>query len=128
MATEVIDLVALRKTVKIRFPNGVLFVVAPFRVNGVALLEQWKADPNNAALLMELLRLAVPDATDADFDTLSLDEDIPRVLAAAHGKTALMELALKNGLGGGVEEETTPPLLRSEDSSQTTHSPTSSAA
>lgn len=137
-----VDLVALRRPVRHQFPvvcepsvRGVCadcsaephdrwFQIVPFRGPGKALLRQWEQDPGNAALLMELLHMAVPSATDTDFDALSLDEDVPRVIAAADGKAALVEFALKNGNSGGVLVAPSP----STGSSPMTKSRTSSGA
>jgi hypothetical protein len=110
MSAEKLDLVALRRPVAVVFPNGTEHAVAPFRLDGHLLLKRFQVTPDDAALLMDLLRLAVPDATDEDFNTLSLDEDVPRVLGVASGKIALVEAALKNGLSGaGAEEAPSPP-------------------
>jgi hypothetical protein len=119
-----VDLVALRRPVEYQFPNERWFRIAPFRGPGKALLAAWQREPQNGQLLIELLRMAVPTATDEDFDTLSVDEDIPRVIAAADGKAALVEAALKNGPSGGVFQMPSPTL----PSSPTTSPPTSSAA
>lgn len=119
-----VDLVALRRPVEYQFPNEKWFRIAPFRGPGKALLAAWQREPNNGGLLMELLRMAVPDATDEDFDSLSVDEDIPRVIAAADGKAALVEMALKNGPSDGVSRMPSPTL----PSNPTTSPPTSSAA
>lgn len=119
-----VDLVALRRPVEYQFPNEKWFRIAPFRGPGKALLAEWQRNPTNAALLVELLRMAVPTATDEDFDSLSVDEDIPRVIAAADGKAALIEAALKNVPSGDAFQ--VPPPIR--PSVPTTPSPTSSAA
>jgi len=118
-----VDLVSLRRPVEYQFPNEKWFRVEPFRGPGKALLAQWKDDTSNGELLMDLLRMAVPTATDADFDELSVDEDIPRIIAAADGKAALVEITLKNGLSGVIQR--VPPPSR--PSTPTTPSPTSSS-
>jgi hypothetical protein len=119
-----VDLVALRRPVEYQFPNEKWFRIVPFRGPGKALLAEWQRDPTNGGLLMELLRMAAPDATDADFDSLSVDEDVPRVIAAADGKAALVEAALKNAVSDGARRvpSPTPPSVT------TTNSPASSAA
>lgn len=119
-----VDLVALRRPVEYQFPNEKWFRVEPFRGPGKALLAEWQRDPNNGQLLMELLRMAVPTATDDDFDSLSVDEDIPRVIAAADGKAALVEAALKNVPSDGAFRVPSP----TRPSSPTTTPPTSSVA
>jgi hypothetical protein len=121
-----VDLVALRRPVEYQFPNEKWFRVEPFRGPGKALLARWKEDPGNGELLMDLLRMAVPTATDADFDELSVDEDIPRIIAAADGKAALVEIALKNGVSG-VALKVPPPPKSSPPSTPTTPSPTPSS-
>lgn len=119
-----VDLVALRRPVEVQFPDGQWFPVEPFRGPGKALLRRWQDEPTNGALLMELLHMAVPGATDADFDTLSVDEDVPRVIATADGKAALIELARKNGLSGGARKVPSPPPSTTPHSNPTTTSPT----
>jgi hypothetical protein len=117
-----VDLVTLRRPVEVQFPNEKWFRIEPFRAHGKALQRAWEADPTNADLLVELLKLAAPDATDEDLATLSVDEDIPRVLAHADGKAALMEAYLKNELSGGAR----PAPSHTQGSSPTTNSSGSS--
>lgn len=104
-----IDLVALRRAITVVFPSGAEFEVAPFRLEGVRLLRQWQAQPDQLETLLQLLRLAVPSATEEDLNDLSVEEDVPRILAAATGKIQLMEAALKNGLSGAAPVEVAPP-------------------
>lgn len=103
-----VDLVTLRRPVEVRFPNEKWYRVEPFRAHGKALLRAWEADPANSDLLVELLKLAAPDATDEDLASLSVDEDIPRLLSHADGKAALMEAYLKNELSGGARPAPSP--------------------
>lgn len=119
------DLVALRRPVEHQFPNEKWFRIEPFRGPGKVLLEAYKQDPGNAELLLELLRLAVPTATEEDFNSLSLDEDVPRVLAAADGKAALMEAFLKNAISDGGLSTPSPTLPSSPTTTSSTSSDTS---
>lgn len=118
------DLVSLRRKVEVQFPDDTWHLVEPLRGHGKALLRSFQLDPQNAEILLELLRLAVPDATDAQFDLLSPDEDVPRILAAADGKSALVEAFLKNVESDGAALGPSPTQL----SSPTTSSSISSAS
>jgi hypothetical protein len=107
-----IDLVGKRRDVVVVFPNEKEFRVEKFRLAGQLKLKQWQENPHDADELIALLQLAVPEATVDDLNTLSVDEDIPRILAAAMGKTLIVEEALKNGLrgaGGAVPASPSPP-------------------
>lgn len=140
-----VDLVALRRPVIYQIPvpcdaevRGVCalhphptephdrwFRIQPFRGPEKAMLAAIQRDAiANVGLVLELLRKALPDATDADLDALSLDEDVARIIGAADGKAAIVEDALKNGLSGGVSQM--PPPTR--PSSPTKNPPTSSPA
>lgn len=122
MSVDRIDLVGKRRDVVVVFPNDKEFTVQKFRLEGQLRLKRWQDNPHDTDELIALLQLAVPDATVGDLNTLSIDEDIPRILAAALGKTALVEAAIKNGWSGGGEAEPTPP---SAPSSPTTPTSTS---
>jgi hypothetical protein len=123
-----VDLVSLRRPVEYQFPNEKWFRIEPFRGHGKAMLLQFREDPaGEAGLLMELLRLAVPTATDADFDSLSVDEDIPRVIAAADGKAAIMEAYLKNAGSDDAILAPSPTLPSSPTTTSATSSDTSPA-
>jgi hypothetical protein len=111
MSVDRIDLVARRRDVVVVFPNEQEFRVEKFRLEGQLRLRRWQENPHDVDELIALLRLAVPDATAEDFNTLSIDEDVPRILAAAMGKTAVVEEALKNG-GRGVGETVPAPPSR----------------
>jgi hypothetical protein len=120
--SDTLDLVALRRPVTIILPSGVKVPVAPYRGPGVALLRQYRKEKDpllRAAQLAELLRLAIPTATDDDLDDTGPD-DWSRIVAAAAGKLELVEIALKNGLSDGVPE---PVPSLSTDSITTTTSP-----
>jgi hypothetical protein len=93
----------------------------------VALFRQWRDETDplvRAVQLAELLKLALPGLTDDDMEDTG-PEDWTRIVGAATGKMALVEMALKNGLSDGVEEA---PSLISEDSTTTTTSQPSSPA
>lgn len=116
------DLVALRRKVEVQFPNDRWHTVEPFRGHGKALLRSFQEDPSQLDVLLELLRLAVPSASDEEIDMLSHGEDIPRIIATADGKAALVEEFLKNA-GSDVGEVPTSPI---PPSPPTTTSSTSS--
>jgi hypothetical protein len=125
MATDELDLVALRRPCFFRLPGSDRRAALRFyRAPEKKMLEAWQADPNNSTLLLGLLRAAIPDITDEELNDLSVDEDIPRIIAKANGKAAIMELMLKNAESGGMipVPSPTPP------STPTTTSSTSSAA
>lgn len=109
MAVDRIDLVGMRREVVVVFPNDREFTVRKFRLEGQLRLKRWQENPHDADELIALLQLAVPEATVEDLNTLSVDEDIPRILAAALGKTAVVEEALKNGRSGVGVGEPAPP-------------------
>lgn len=124
-----VDLVALRRPIEYQFPNEKVFRIEPFRAHGKALLRAFRENPEgNLGLVLELLRLAVPGATDEDFDELSADEDVWRVLAAADGKAAQMEEFLKNGLSDGVLRAPSPTPPSAPTTSSSTSSDTSPEA
>jgi hypothetical protein len=127
-----VDLVSLRRPVEFQFPNDKWFVIEPFRGPGKAMLLTLRRDPEaNVGLVMELLRLAVPSATDEDFDSLSTDEDVWRVIAAADGKAAQMEAFLKNAVSDGayrVPSPTPPSSLTTTSSTPSEASPGSTAS
>lgn len=122
MSVDRIDLVGKRREVVVVFPNEREYRVEKFRLEGQLRLRRWQENPHDAEELVALLRLAVPDASIEDLNTLSIDEDVPRILAAALGKTLLWEAALKNGLSGAGEAVPAPP---SAPSSQTIPNSTS---
>lgn len=113
MAVDRIDLVGKRRDVVVVFPNEQEFRVEKFRLEGQLRLKRWQENPHDAAELIALLQLAVPDATVDDLNTLSIDEDIPRILAAAMGKTLLVEAALKNGWSDVVATPAASPSVPS---------------
>jgi hypothetical protein len=120
---EELDLVALRRPCYVTLPLTERRVaIRFFRAEQKQIYKQWMTEPNNAALLLALLRYAIPDITDEELDDLSIDEDIPRIVGKANGKAALMEEALKNGVSDGVFQAPSP--IRA--STQTTKSPTPS--
>jgi hypothetical protein len=112
VSVDRIDLVGRRREVVVVFPNEQEFRVEKFRLEGQLRLKRWQENPHDSEELIALLRLAVPDATIDDLNTLSIEEDVPRILAAAMGKTLIVEEALKNGLrgaGGAVPASPSPP-------------------
>ena len=115
MPVDKLALVGARRDVVATFPDGKEFAVQRFALGGARLYDKWLLNPNDDALLIELLQLAVPDATEADLNTLSVEEDIPRILAAALGKTRQLEAALKNvgsDDGSGALASPTAPSSR----------------
>lgn len=104
--SRVLDLVALEAPLEpVRLPNGRELAVRPF---GAAEYELWAAiQAGRVELTIELLRRTLPDATEADLDTLT-----PRMIAAVLGhaqhKTELVLAALGNG-GGEAAAPTSPP-------------------
>lgn len=99
----ILDLPKLRRKVKARFPNDKLFDIAPFTGDAQLLLEKYRNAEQEGLttlekweLVQQLLRLAVPDATDADLGTLAI-EDWTEILTAANGATLLVEATRKNG-------------------------------
>ena len=120
--SDTLDLVALRRPRTIKFPSGNVVPVESYRGHGVALLRQYRAETDpliRGAQLEELLRLAVPTASEEDLGDTG-PEDWSRIVALAAGKIELVEIALKNGLSDGVPE---PAPSRSTDSITTTTSP-----
>jgi hypothetical protein len=121
---EAIDLVALRRPVSITLPCEKTVPVAPYRGHGIALLRQYRKETDpllRGAQLAELIKLALPTATEEDLDDTG-PEDWARIVAAAAGKAELMEIALGNVLSvGDVPESPTS----SSDSATTTSSPAS---
>jgi hypothetical protein len=122
VSVDRIDLVGRRREVVVVFPNEKEFRVEKFRLEGQLRLKRWQENPHDSEELIALLRLAVPDATIDDLNTLSIEEDVPRILAAAMGKTLIVEEALKNGLRGAGEAV---PASPSPPSSPTTTPSTS---
>src|SRR5574338_148988 len=121
---EELDLVGLRRPCYVTLEaTGRRVALRFFKHEQKKLYRQWQQEPNNAALLLELLRYAIPDVTDDELNDLSLDEDIPRILGKVDGKSVMVEIALKNGVSGGAP--LTPPPTPA--SSPTTATPTSSA-
>lgn len=122
---EELDLVGLRRPCYITLEaTGRRVALRFFKHEQKKLYRQWQAEPNNAVLLIELLRYAIPDVTEEELNDLSLDEDIPRILGKVDGKSVMVEMALKNGVSGGGH--LTPPPT--PDSPPTTETRTSSAA
>ena len=67
--SDTLDLVALRRPRTIKFPSGNVVPVESYRGHGVALLRQYRAETDpliRGAQLEELLRLAVPTASEED--------------------------------------------------------------
>jgi hypothetical protein len=121
---EELDLVALRRPCYITLEaTGRRVALRFFKHEQKQIYRRWKADPNNAALLIELLRFAIPNVTDEELDDLSLDEDIARILGKADGKSVMVEAALKNGVSDG-ESQAPSPI---QDSVPTTPTRTRSA-
>lgn len=117
-----IDLVALRRPCYVVIPlTGRRVAVRFFRAEQKQIYNKMLAEGNNAALV-ELLRFAIPDITDDEMNDLSLDEDVPNIIIKANGKSAALELALKNGVSDGVPQAPSPTPA----SAPTTKSPTSS--
>jgi hypothetical protein len=122
MADE-LDLVALRRPCYVTLPlTGRRVAIRFFKAEQKQLYKQWMLEPNNADLLLALLRHAIPDLTDEELDDLSIDEDIPRIIGKANGKSAMMEQALKNGVSGGESPAPSPtpasvPTTKSRTSS-----------
>lgn len=106
-----LDLVALRRPCVVTLPGtGRRVAVRFFRLEQKQLYRRLQDDPNNVALLVELLRAAIPDVTDEELNDFT-DEDIVRVIATADGKSAFMEDAIKNLPSDGVlpAPSPTPP-------------------
>jgi hypothetical protein len=117
-----LDLVALEAPLEpVRFPNGREFAVREF---GPAEWELWqRIQAGETEHTATLIRRCVPDATDADLDTLS-----PRMAAAIVGhaqhKLEVVLAALGNA-GGAETARNTPPSAPSRTPS--TPSPASPA-
>lgn len=125
MATDELDLIALRRPCFVTIPlTGRRVALRFFRAEEKKQYSAWLADPNNATLLVGLLRAAIPDITDEELDDLSLDEDVPRIVVKANGKAVMLETVLKNGLSDGAPQPPSPTL----PSTPTTKSPSSSPA
>lgn len=98
-----LDLVALREPAPVvALPNGAQRQLRYLTGPGYALLQAYRDRPEDTALLVQLLREVLPEATDADLDCLGTD-DIVRLLGAAQGKLLMVEAVLKNGRSGTVE-------------------------
>lgn len=122
MADE-LDLIALRRPCYVTIPlTGRRVALRFFQAPQKQLYKQWWDEPNNAVLLVSLLRYAIPDITDDELNDLTIDEDIPNIVIKANGKAAMMESALKNGLSGGESPAPSP----TPPSTLTTKSRTSS--
>lgn len=102
-----LDLVALEAPLEpVRFPNGREFAVREF---GPAEYELWQAaQAGSGKHTITLLRRCVPDATDADIETLS-PRMIAAVIAHAQHKLELMLAALGNAPGGAAPAPASPP-------------------
>lgn len=118
-----LDLVALEAPLEpVRFPNGHEFAVREF---GPAEYELWSAiQAGQPELTVTLLQRCVPDATDADIETLS-PRMIAAVIAHAQHKLELMLAVLGNGQGGAAAAPASPPSAPSATPS--TPSPASRA-
>lgn len=123
---QIIDLVALRSPLpKIKFPNGRVLQV----IEATALTERLRrdvvADPANEEKVRAVLRNLVPDATDDDWETCTV-EDVHNIYDAALRKTtatlALVEDRRKNDSAGSVA---TTKKAATRRSSQTMTSSTS---
>lgn len=113
---ENLDLVAVRRKRTVTFPNDKQFPIVPFRGKAQALLAAYRKekDPGKRGqMLIDLLRDAVPDATEDDWASVSV-EDWGHILAAANGAAELVAMALKNGLSGVIKmgDQITPPSNR----------------
>lgn len=123
-AGDVLDLPKLRRKVSVKLPVGLTFTVAPFEALGIATLRAYEAesDPDRkGALLVELVLMALPGATNDDLDGTG-PEDWSQIVAAAQGRALLVEAALGNGPGAGEAA----PANDTQDSTTTTPSPASS--
>ena len=112
----VLDLVAKRRPRVVKFPNDHEFPIASYRGSAQSILRQYReeSDPiRRAPLLIELLRLAVPTATDDDWASVSM-EDWGWIIGEANGTALLVEQALGNGPSGVneilVTQESNTPL------------------
>jgi hypothetical protein len=109
----------------VTFPNGVTCAARRLDADGWKLLREYEAEPTNAAKGLALLRWIVPDATDAEWETLDEGGIIgTQIIAHARGRLQYVQTLLKNGVAGGAEVAASPP----RPSSPTTKRITSSAA
>lgn len=95
-----LDLLGLRKPAPfVRLPNGARFQLKYLDAAGFQLLRAFEADSGNVEKLAALLKECLPGASDADLDSLGV-QDIQRILGKAQDKLELVEAVLKNGERG----------------------------
>lgn len=126
-----LDVVALRRQQTVRLPDDTRLRLQFYRGHTYALFKQMKAETDaaiRAAQMSELLRAALPDATEDQLMDLG-PEDWAIIVYAAAGKIVLMEGALGNGGGGdGAMGAPPAPAPDSTASTTTTTSPPSAPA
>ena len=112
LLVENLDLVAMRRKRTVTFPNDKTYPVVPYRGSAQALVKKYRAEKDpvkRAEMLIELLRQAVPGATEEDWDSVSI-EDWGHIIAAANGSADLVQMALKNARSGVRKTgDNTPP-------------------
>lgn len=124
---DAVKLVALRAPLApAEFPNGKTFAVRDMDAFAARLVDEARAEVSEEKY-RQVLELICPDATPADFDSLT-GEDMANLIMHASSKNrqaiALVEERRKNGDAGSVGATTTPTTRRS---SRTTRSRTSAA-
>jgi hypothetical protein len=105
LMVENLDLVAMRRKRTVTFPNDNTYPVVPYRGSAQSLVKKYRneTDPGKRAeMLIELLRQAVPAATEDDWSSVAL-EDWGHIIAAANGSADLVQMALKNAQRGVKE-------------------------
>ena len=124
-----LDFVALREPVTCTLPTdppGHKRLVRQFRrleleKFGQAEERRQQGDDIGALVIYDdLCRFAIEGITDAELNTLATIDKV-RLLGAAQGKLEIIEAALGNAPGGGVEAlKQTPPPSNTPDSNTTT--------
>lgn len=105
-----LDLLALAKPLEpVKLPNGRVLSCRPLDATGWELVKQAQ-QTGDGATAMAALKACLPDATDADLETLGI-EDIGVIIQYAARQILLAQDTLGNSPGGAAATPTPPSSL-----------------